>query len=191
MRRKFDIPPTAEIVYTDGACDHNGKVMARAGYGVFFGDRRDISARLPGQKQSNQRAELYAVLKALETYHFHQLPTDPVKTVFILTDSKYVVQALNGWVKLWEYNGWCTADGTPVISKDLFKRAWRLIQKLGEGTNGIEIKIRHVTGHSGIYGNEMADRLAVRGKSMEKVVDLKWSNEFDDDALDNLLGEVI
>ncbi len=49
------IPPEAVTIYTDGACVNNGKVVARAGYGVFFGnnDSRNISARVPGKQQTN------------------------------------------------------------------------------------------------------------------------------------------
>jgi ribonuclease HI len=193
MRRKFNIPPTAEIVYTDGSCLHNGTIMARAGYGVYFSENnpRNLSARLPGQKQSNQRAELYAVLRALETYRFHQRDGDLPKTVYVLTDSKYVVQALTDWVKLWEINGWVTGDGQPVISQDLFERAWRLLKILKVGKNGIEVVIKHVKGHSGIYGNHQADQLAFRGREMVKVRALKWSEEFDDEALDSLLADAI
>ena len=47
------------IVYTDGACIHNGKKNALAGIGVYFGenDFRNTSSRISG-KQSNNTAEL-------------------------------------------------------------------------------------------------------------------------------------
>ncbi len=52
------IPPV--IVYADGSCFGNGKEGARAGIGVYFGDGdpRNVSEPLPGDKQTNQRAEL-------------------------------------------------------------------------------------------------------------------------------------
>ncbi len=48
------------IVYTDGACTGNGKANPIAGVGAYFGpnDPRNISELLPGEKQTNQRAEL-------------------------------------------------------------------------------------------------------------------------------------
>ena len=35
--------------YTDGACTNNGRQLAQAGYGVFFGeqDKRNVSERVP------------------------------------------------------------------------------------------------------------------------------------------------
>jgi hypothetical protein len=61
------VPPDALTIYTDGACVDNGKAGARAGYSVFFMDNdcRNRSARVLG-KQTNQRGELFAVLKALD-----------------------------------------------------------------------------------------------------------------------------
>ncbi|KFG63024.1 ribonuclease HI protein [Toxoplasma gondii RUB] len=55
-------------IYTDGACRSNGRGKeAKAGVGVFFGDGdpRNVSRRLTGQPQTNQRAELQAILDAL------------------------------------------------------------------------------------------------------------------------------
>ena len=53
------------FVYTDGSCSNNGKSNAKAGIGVYFGDNdsRNVSERING-KQTNNRAELLAILKA-------------------------------------------------------------------------------------------------------------------------------
>ena len=53
-------------VYTDGACQNNGKPDARAGFGIWFGedDERNTSESFTGQ-QTNNRAELLAIVKAL------------------------------------------------------------------------------------------------------------------------------
>lgn len=55
-------------VYTDGACSENGKHGATGGIGVFFGpgDPRNISEPLAGDYPTNNRAEITAVLRALE-----------------------------------------------------------------------------------------------------------------------------
>eukprot|EP00973_Karenia_brevis_P004001 551258-Karenia_brevis.AAC.1 len=58
------------VVYTDGACSRNQDArFRRAGVGVFWceGDCRNLSIPLPGTVQSNQRAELFAVLSVLES----------------------------------------------------------------------------------------------------------------------------
>ena len=154
---------------------------------MFFGldDPRNISARLPGLHQTNQRAELFAVLKALESLHMNA----PIATkVAILTDSKYVVKALTEWVQKWEREGWKTAKREEVVSKDLFKRARDMILKLEE--QGVVVEFRHVPGHSGLWGNEQADLLAVRGAWMDEVVDKQWDDVFDDEELDDAISEM-
>ncbi|CAG8685177.1 6515_t:CDS:2, partial [Scutellospora calospora] len=47
---------------------HNGKPRAIASIGVFFtdNDQCNLSERLPGLRQTNNRAELFAVIRALE-----------------------------------------------------------------------------------------------------------------------------
>lgn len=66
--------PSKLIVYTDGACTNNGKANAKAGVGVYFGDDSpyNISCRLLGTA-TNQRAEITAVLKAMQIVVDHGL----------------------------------------------------------------------------------------------------------------------
>jgi len=175
VRRKFRIPNDAETIYTDGACPRNGMVDGRAGIGVFFGsgDERNISARLPGHHQTNQRAELFAILKALETLHTQRTSTK--RHVFILTDSDYAVKALTVWAVKWEQGAWKNTQGKDVVSKDLFKRARDMLRLLAH--TGTVVELRHVAGHAGIVGNEMADQLAVAGALMEEVIDVGWDEE--------------
>ena len=189
VRKKHDIPFDAETIYTDGACTLNGKFGARAGIGVFFSlnDPRNISARLPGTRQTNQRAELFAVLKALETLHLNRSSYDR-KRVVILSDSKYVVNALTNWILRWEHCGWKTLDGKNVISKDVFKRVRDMLGELAD--NRIIVSFIHVPGHRGIWGNEQADELAVKGVQMDQICDPQWNKEFDDEELDMLITEM-
>ena len=54
-------------VYIDGSCINNGKINAKAGYGVFFdyNDSRNEYGNIEG-KQSNNTGELTALIRALE-----------------------------------------------------------------------------------------------------------------------------
>ncbi|KAG1886047.1 ribonuclease H-like domain-containing protein [Suillus subluteus] len=76
-----------DVVYSDGACKGNGQVGSVAGVGVWWGwnDSRNIAERCPGD-QTNNRAELIAIVRALETAPFSQRP------LMIKTDSKYSIQ---------------------------------------------------------------------------------------------------
>ena len=54
------------VVYTDGACSHNGYLNAKAGIGVWWGknDPRNLSEPLEG-RPTNNRAEIWAAIKAI------------------------------------------------------------------------------------------------------------------------------
>ncbi|CAG8806976.1 11606_t:CDS:2, partial [Racocetra persica] len=84
-------------VWTDGYCynckeingkkQYLGKLNSIAGIGVFFADNddRNLSERLPGEIQTNNRAELYAAIRALEIVDKQQdiiLNTDSSKKKF-------------------------------------------------------------------------------------------------------------
>ncbi|CAG8818261.1 11695_t:CDS:2, partial [Racocetra persica] len=73
-------------VWTDGYCKRNGLSYAIGGIGVFFRDNdiRNLSERLPGERQTNNRAEIYTVIRALEI-------CDKKENLIINTDSNYVI----------------------------------------------------------------------------------------------------
>lgn len=145
-------------VYTDGASRGNGRANARAGFGVYYGDndKRNVSCRLEGSEQTNQRAELTAINVALQ-----RAKTDKPMRLVILTDSKYSINCFTLWASKWELNGWKNSAGQPVKNKDLIQTGRQLLQDLGR--SNILVEFKHVKGHANIYGNEMADRLATLG----------------------------
>ena len=60
------LPQDTFIVYTDGACKHNGSDKAKAGIGVYFNKHNhicipNVSERLTTVKQTNNVAELTAI----------------------------------------------------------------------------------------------------------------------------------
>jgi len=138
-------------IYTDGSCQNNHLPPAqrRAGVGVFFGldDPRNLSEPYRGPVVSNNAAELQAVVRALQHVPLTQ-------SVRIHTDSTYVIgfvdrraariAAGDSWAR--ERNG------------ELLKQIWELMQ--AKYSAGAAVIFCHVRGHSGVYGNEMADKLA-------------------------------
>lgn len=104
-------------IYTDGSSLHNGHADALGGVGVYFGpgDRRNISEPLAGNRQTNQRAELTAVLRALEV-----APKD--RKITIVSDSKYAIDCVTDWFRNWQKNGWVNAARKPVENKDLVQK---------------------------------------------------------------------
>ncbi|KAK9761993.1 hypothetical protein K7432_018649 [Basidiobolus ranarum] len=77
------------IVYTDGSSRGNGKDHCRAGVGVYFGEKdpRNVSERLLG-KQTNQRAEVTAAIRAIEKVGDDKQPLE------IRTDSQYLIKGI-------------------------------------------------------------------------------------------------
>ncbi|CAG8455410.1 6894_t:CDS:2 [Cetraspora pellucida] len=126
-------------VWTDGYCKRNGLSDAIGGIGVFFGDKdfRNLSERLPGEQQTNNYAEIYAAIRALEI-------CDKNENLIINTDSIYVINSHN--IK------------KPKKIFDLVNKFNDLIKKRKGKTY-----LKHVKGHSNIYENEQTDRLTYLG----------------------------
>ena len=88
---------------------------------------------------------MLAVIKALELAE----PDD-----IIHTDNDMIAKGYNEWLKGWKLKGWKNASKKPVANQDL----WQRIDKLKQEKPTVVVK--WVRGHSGIYGNELADNLA-------------------------------
>jgi ribonuclease HI len=147
------------MVYTDGACPSNGMVSAQGGCGAVLinpkGKRLEIAGPLSGHPQTNNRAELTAVIEGLKAL---QRPLSVVLT----TDSQYVRRGCNEWLAKWKTNGWKTASRKPVANEDL----WRELDGLLEIHT---VEFRWVKGHSGHPENDRADALATLGASGQNV----------------------
>ncbi|CAG8844620.1 33852_t:CDS:1, partial [Racocetra persica] len=96
-------------IWTDGCCLRNGTKEARAGIGVFYGDKdpRNQSERLSGKQQTNNHAKIYAVIRAIESYE------NKTKSLEIFTDSLHVVNIIGEWIEKWEKNGYMTSSNQP------------------------------------------------------------------------------
>uniref|UniRef100_A0A6P7GT89 Ribonuclease H1 n=1 Tax=Diabrotica virgifera virgifera TaxID=50390 RepID=A0A6P7GT89_DIAVI len=141
------------IVFTDGACENNGKPIAKAGIGVWFRDGHPLNISQPVKgKATNNTAEIQACIQALNV-----LGTQGVKKVKIFTDSQFTINCMTNWIKNWKRNNWKTASGGPVKNKEDLQKLDTIIG------NFSEVKWVHVAGHRGIKGNEEADKLAREG----------------------------
>jgi len=144
-------------IYTDGACINNGKKNAKAGIGIYISDDFTISEKLIGLS-TNQRAELYAILKALLVIDILNY-----KNINIYTDSMYSINCITKWVKGWKKNGWKDSKKKNVKNKDLIDNIDKIYSKYNH------IHFNHVQAHTNktdIHSicNDKADKLA--GKSL-------------------------
>jgi ribonuclease HI len=114
-----------------------------------------VSEPLKGDKQTNNRAELTAIVRALDI-----APRN--RAVCIYTDSSYSVNSLTHWVDGWRRNNWMGARGRPVENRDLIEAVLARIDERRE-QHGAMTQIQWLRGHDGDAGNTEADKLAVNG----------------------------
>lgn len=140
-------------IWTDGSCLNNGTVDASCGIGIFYNVKSssNVSTCLPPGKQTNNRAELCAILYALCT-------NSGLQNITILTDSDYSIKCITQYRSKWELNGWKTSQGRPVEWSNIIRYICLLIDLRLE--KGSKTTFKHVRGHSGDFGNEHADKLA-------------------------------
>ncbi|OQE26508.1 hypothetical protein PENSTE_c005G04028 [Penicillium steckii] len=172
--------PSMLRIYTDGSSLRNGTALASAGVGVFFGpgDSRNVSEPLKGNRQTNQRAELTAILRAIDIAPRH-------RDVTVVTDSRYAIDCVTVWYKNWQRNNWVTKDGKPVENKDLVESILVNIEERKQ----LKVKtlFEWVKGHAKDPGNEAADRLAVSGAQRgvtEKAEALEASRNLPDELFE-------
>ncbi|EIN07268.1 ribonuclease H-like protein [Punctularia strigosozonata HHB-11173 SS5] len=152
-------------IYTDGSCTNNGSLDAVCGSGIWVPDIPSASRaiRVPGDKHSNQRGEVAAVLVALQT-------TAPFVPILFKTDSMYVIDGLTAHLPRWEDIGW-----TGIANSDLLKATAFHLGRRSATTDFLWVK-----GHSGEEGNERADALAKEGANKDEAdpLDLSIPPEF-------------
>jgi ribonuclease HI len=155
---------TNEIVaYTDGSFRKtgmkNGKLIGKCGYGVHFpnGEYNDISSPFDIGNKTNNRAELYAIYKALKTVEDDK-GIDNVK-VHIFTDSEYSMKSLTVWIHGWKKKGWKNSKRKTPENTDIIK----MIDDEFMLKYADNIKIEWVKAHSTNEYNNKADELANAG----------------------------
>ncbi|KAE9409294.1 ribonuclease H-like protein [Gymnopus androsaceus JB14] len=158
-----------QVVYSDGACKGNGKSNGVAGIGVWWGegDPRNLAERCPGG-QTNNRAELIAIARVLETTPFRR------GRLTIKTDSRYSIDCFDKWLGGWQNNGWLTAEKKAVKNAELIRYIAALLE--ARVRIGQKVFLEYVRGHVGIQGNEGADRLANMGCTMSEVEERDWES---------------
>jgi ribonuclease HI len=95
---------------------------------------------------TNNRMELLGVIKGLEALK------EPCN-VEVISDSTYVVKAINEWLKGWVIKGWKNSAKKDVKNTDL----WKQYLEVSKSHN---IKAFWVKGHAGHEENERCDILA-------------------------------
>ena len=130
-------------VYTDGSCEPN---PGPGGWAAIILEGKEQTILKGYEKQStNNRMELTAALEALR--HI-----DRSKPVILYTDSQYLKNGVEKWLKDWKARNWKRKGGV-LLNVDLWKQIAEVIDQR-------KITWRWVKGHNGNPYNERVDRLA-------------------------------
>jgi len=152
------INPDTIIIYTDGACKNNGSKTKQvlAGVGVHFSLKNkikmdDISLKLDIGEPTNNKAELLAILLALQECHKNNLKDK----IIIYTDSLYSINAITKWYDQWYIKGNIESKKNIMILKTI-----KGLLKI------IKVDFVHIRAHTNLQdehsiGNDTADKLAV------------------------------
>ncbi len=131
-------------IWTDGSCLGN---PGPGGWAFVATNGQNTAERSGGERDTtNNRMELMAVIRALTAAHRHS-------EIELHTDSQYVKNGMQSWLKNWKKNNWRTADKKPVKNQDL----WMQLDAL---SGAIKIHWHWVRGHNGDEMNERCDELA-------------------------------
>jgi ribonuclease HI len=184
-------------VFTDGSCLNNGKKNSVGAIGIFFSDNDpdNIGQAIDneGNKITNQTMELLACIQAFKIIA-DKNKTTPFNTVYVYTDSTYLINSMTKWYSGWEANGWKNSKNKEVENKDLIQLLYGLKSKF------ITI-FKHIRSHQDEptdknsdkykiwYGNYMADKLATNAskqymeeKEAEKLNELNNINHDSDNS---------
>lgn len=97
---------------------------------------------------TNNRMELTAAVEGLRILRERC-------EVEVVTDSQYVKNGIQSWMKNWKKRGWLTADKKPVVNRDLW-------EELDEQNERHDTTWVWTKGHASHEDNNRADELATR-----------------------------
>lgn len=146
------LPTRFPCLYVDGAGQG-----ADGGWGLIFYETLDRVIELGGYAPdtTNNRMELQAAIEGAKLINSLKLEV----TVPVYTDSQYVQKGITLWIHNWLRSNWRDHS---IKNQDLWEE---LLQ-----VNEPNLQWQWVKGHSGVVGNERADRIAesfARGKPID------------------------
>ena len=155
-------------VYTDGSLvKKDGNVYC--GYGIYFPNHeyKSISRRFTHDPITNNRAELYAILKVLVLCNIINLARiknnqEEIKQVNIYSDSEYSVKTFNNWLPKWK------KTKKAYLNPDIINEIDIHIQMAS-----YKVVFTHIRAHTGktdphSISNDIVDGLAKKGAFRKK-----------------------
>jgi ribonuclease HI len=149
--------------YTDGSLIRKGKDIY-CGYGIYFPGKeyKSISRKFTHEPITNNRAELYAILKTIiltnKIDNQRMLMNGTrIKKLTIYSDSEYSVKTFNDWLPKW------LKSGKEYLNPDIINETCDHMKNAP-----FKIVLVHVRAHTGkndphSLANEIVDKLAKNG----------------------------
>lgn len=138
-------------IYTDGSARFN---PGPGGWGMVVMNEDETKILYTDSNfednVTNNRMELKAMICALG-----YAESNPDDQFVIYSDSAYVVNSINSWMRGWAANGWRNSKKQIVENVDLMKAIWDYISR-----PFFNVEVRKCEGHKGDTGNELADAIA-------------------------------
>lgn len=144
-------------IWCDGACAGNpGPGGYACAMHIGNGQYRYHSGH--ADYTTNNRMELNGFISAL-VMAANEAASGFDGYFIIRTDSKYIENAINcKWLDKWSKTGF-----QKIKNPDLWATIYGLLSKMDN------ISVEHVKGHSGVFENELVDRLAKESMSMRRI----------------------
>jgi len=112
---------------------------------------------------TNNTAELYGLLQALDYVDYLVNDCGINEKTVIYCDSQYSLRTVAEWAYGWAKNGWRKKDDKPIQNVSMIRSAHEAYLALEAF-----VVLRHVKGHEGTEGNELADQLATTGRKTKQ-----------------------
>lgn len=152
-------------IWSDGASNvHSPKLPGGWSY-VYVINNMQMDQGYAGEAPTtNQRMEIMGALKGLDralTSDF--IKENDIDSIQVVTDSAYLYRCMvEKWYVKWRFNQWKNLDNEDVKNRDLWEDLIEVVNELTK--KGIIVTWKKIRGHRGLLYNEVADKLAVKGK---------------------------
>lgn len=154
---RSDVVATAGAlqIFTDGS---KTSLSSKLGYGVYVVGIGGLCGPVPPEVGATANAaEIYAIYRAICLVR--DTPDLRNKIIEIYSDSNYAVQSITDRIKSWRLNE--HNKGRPNYA---------LIDETEKILTGLNVRIHWIRGHNDNPHNEMADKLAKRGRELEQEI---------------------
>ena len=148
------------IVFTDGACIHNGKKNAKGSYSSIWPYHTKLNSAWilsdSAHAATNNRAEFMGLIKSYDIADI--LDPHKKKELHVYTDSMFMINCATKWLPKWMTNDFMKSNGTSVLNQDLLRIIDDCMKKR-------KTKFYHVRAHTDkedwfSVNNDIADKMA-------------------------------